>query len=226
MHPDAVIAIAACANSQALTHKIFEGELGWLPWQRPGYDLGLKLEALSQSQPHLKGIILEGHGLFTWGDTAKSCYETTLAIIKRAEDWLAANTKQPAFGGAKSAPLPAHERARPGAALDASAARQDQPGRVQAGPLRRQRQRCSNSFAAPTCCRWPRWAPPAPTTSCAPRSAPSCIDFDPAYPDFDRLVAGLDEALAAYRADYLRLLRRAASATTARPCATPTPSST
>ena len=45
MHPDAVIAIAACANSKALTQKIFEGELGWLPWQRPGYDLGLKLEA-------------------------------------------------------------------------------------------------------------------------------------------------------------------------------------
>ena len=71
MHPDAVIAIAACANSQALTQKVFEGELGWLPWQRPGYDLGLKLEALSTAQPQLKGIILEGHGLFTWGDTGK-----------------------------------------------------------------------------------------------------------------------------------------------------------
>src|ERR1051325_3522390 len=74
MHPDSVIAIAACKNSKSLTEKIFEGELGWLPWQRPGYDLGLKLEKLSQEQPQLKGIILEGHGLFTWGDTAKSCY--------------------------------------------------------------------------------------------------------------------------------------------------------
>jgi rhamnose utilization protein RhaD (predicted bifunctional aldolase and dehydrogenase) len=91
MHPDSVIAIAACKNSETLTAKIFEGELGWLPWQRPGYDLGLKLEALSQAQPDLKGIILEGHGLFTWGDTAKSCYETTLAIIQRAESWLEAN---------------------------------------------------------------------------------------------------------------------------------------
>jgi rhamnose utilization protein RhaD (predicted bifunctional aldolase and dehydrogenase) len=108
-----VIAIAACKNSEALTPKIFEGELGWLPWQRPGYDLGLKLEALSKAQPKLKGIILEGHGLFTWGDTAKSCYETTLAIIKRAEEWLAANIRQPVFGGQQSKRrCPANERAR------------------------------------------------------------------------------------------------------------------
>ncbi|EEF22543.1 conserved hypothetical protein, partial [Ricinus communis] len=111
MHPDAVIAIAACKNSRALTEKIFEGELGWLPWQRPGYDLGLKLEKLSQEQPQLKGIILEGHGLFTWGDTARSCYETTLAMIKRAEEWLAANVKQPVFGGQVAQPLPAADRA-------------------------------------------------------------------------------------------------------------------
>ncbi|MET0265013.1 MAG: class II aldolase/adducin family protein, partial [Duganella sp.] len=111
MHPDSVIAIAACANSQSLTQKIFEGELGWLPWQRPGYDLGLKLEEVSQGNPNLKGIILEGHGLFTWGDTAKSCYETTLAIIKRAEEWLTANSKQPSFGGQAIDALPAEQRA-------------------------------------------------------------------------------------------------------------------
>jgi rhamnose utilization protein RhaD (predicted bifunctional aldolase and dehydrogenase) len=89
-----VIAIAACKpTARHLTREDLRGELGWLPWQRPGYDLGLKLEAVAVAAG-LRGIILEGHGLFTWGDTAKSCYEVTLAIIKRAEDWLAANSKR------------------------------------------------------------------------------------------------------------------------------------
>eukprot|EP01030_Chromulinospumella_sphaerica_P021576 gene21576-21524_t len=111
MHPDSCIAIAACQNSQVLTASIFEGELGWLPWQRPGYDLGMKLEAMARDYPHLKGLILEGHGLFTWGDTAQECYETTLAVIRRAEDWLAKNIKQPVFGGQAATALPADQRA-------------------------------------------------------------------------------------------------------------------
>ncbi|WP_150468395.1 bifunctional rhamnulose-1-phosphate aldolase/short-chain dehydrogenase [Francisella sp. SYW-9] len=101
MHPDAVISIACTVNSEELTQKIFDGELGWLPWQRPGFDLGLKLEALAKAQPHLKGIVLEGHGLFTWGDTSKSCYLNTLDIIQKSADWLAKNNTKPAFGGAK-----------------------------------------------------------------------------------------------------------------------------
>ena len=90
---------------------IFGGQLGWLPWQRPGYDLGLKLEALATSQPNLKGIILEGHGRCTWGETAKSCYEITLEMIRLAEQWLNENIKQPVFGGVKTITLPAEQRA-------------------------------------------------------------------------------------------------------------------
>ena len=101
MHPDAAIAIACTKDSRALTETIFEGSMGWLPWQRPGYDLGLKLEAMAKSSPDLKGIVLEGHGIFTWGPTSKTCYENTLTIIQRAADWLAANNQSPAFGGEK-----------------------------------------------------------------------------------------------------------------------------
>ncbi|UTA48352.1 bifunctional rhamnulose-1-phosphate aldolase/short-chain dehydrogenase [Simiduia sp. 21SJ11W-1] len=103
MHPDAAIAIACTKDSRALTETIFGGDMGWLPWQRPGYDLGLKLEAMAKSSPHLKGIVLEGHGIFTWGDSAKSCYLNTLEIIQKAADWLAENNTQPAFGGARIA---------------------------------------------------------------------------------------------------------------------------
>jgi rhamnulose-1-phosphate aldolase/alcohol dehydrogenase len=110
MHPDAVIAIAASADSKALTEQIFGGEIGWLPWLRPGYELGLRLREIVRANPKLRGVILEAHGLFTWGDTSKACYENTLDIINRANVWLAerARGKQP-FGARKVAPL-ANER--------------------------------------------------------------------------------------------------------------------
>jgi rhamnulose-1-phosphate aldolase/alcohol dehydrogenase len=88
MHPDALIAIAASADSKKLTEEIFGGEIGWLPWVRPGYELGLKLRELTQKNPNLKGAVLEAHGLFTWADTSKACYENTLQVINRATAWL------------------------------------------------------------------------------------------------------------------------------------------
>lgn len=118
MHPDAVIAIACTKHSKALTEKVFAGELGWLPWQRPGYDLGLKLEKVARENPDLKGIILEGHGLFTWGESSKHCYEVTLDIIQRAADWLAENNAAEAFGGVKNdEPLDGEARRRVAAGL-------------------------------------------------------------------------------------------------------------
>lgn len=88
MHPDSLIAIAAAADSKKLTEEIFGGEIGWLPWIRPGYELGLKLRELTQKNPKLKGAVLEAHGLFTWADSSKACYENTLSIINRATAWL------------------------------------------------------------------------------------------------------------------------------------------
>lgn len=100
-HPDAIIAIAAAKDGERLTREIFHGELGWLPWQRPGFDLGLKLEAMCQANPKLKGIVLGGHGLFTWGKTAKECYEQTLRVIQTATTYLEQHSKREVFGGQK-----------------------------------------------------------------------------------------------------------------------------
>ncbi len=112
MHPDALIAIAASSDSKKLTEEIFGGEIGWLPWIRPGYELGLKLRELTQKNPKLKGAVLEAHGLFTWADTSKACYENTLDIINRATAWLADKSrgKRP-FGNVVAAPL-THDRRR------------------------------------------------------------------------------------------------------------------
>jgi rhamnulose-1-phosphate aldolase/alcohol dehydrogenase len=104
MHPDAVIAIAAMAHSEEVTKQVFEGTVGWLPWLRPGYELGQRLAACLQASPGLRGIVLAGHGLFSWGDTAKACYENTVDLIERAQEWLARSRdarQLPAFGGAR-----------------------------------------------------------------------------------------------------------------------------
>ena len=66
MHPDAVIAIAATSRSRHLTAEVFGGKIGWLPWQRPGFDLGLKIGAFAKEHPEAQGVVLAGHGLFTW----------------------------------------------------------------------------------------------------------------------------------------------------------------
>ncbi len=112
MHPDALIAIAASSDSKKLTEEIFGGEIGWLPWVRPGYDLGLKLRELTQKNPKLKGAVLEAHGLFTWADTSKACYENTLDIINRATAWLAEKSAGKRPFGAVAVPAVAIDRRR------------------------------------------------------------------------------------------------------------------
>ena len=109
MHPDAVIAIAAMANTEAVTKKAFEGTVGWLPWRKPGFELGLMLQRYQAAHPKQRGLVLAGHGLFTWGDTAKSCYENTVGVIAHAQAWLARERvarKAVSFGGAAAASLP------------------------------------------------------------------------------------------------------------------------
>jgi rhamnulose-1-phosphate aldolase/alcohol dehydrogenase len=108
MHPDAVIAIAAMADSQAMTDQAFGGSVGWLPWRRPGFELGLQLQRHVAQHPGLRGLVLAGHGLFTWGDDARACYENTVAVITQAQSWLsqqAARRNTPRFGGPRTAAL-------------------------------------------------------------------------------------------------------------------------
>ena len=118
MHPDALIAIAASADSQTLTEQIFGGEIGWLPWIRPGYELGVKLRELTQKNPKLKGAVLEAHGLFTWADNSRACYENTLDIINRATLWLTqhARGKRP-FGAVATQALTIDRRREVAAAI-------------------------------------------------------------------------------------------------------------
>jgi rhamnose utilization protein RhaD (predicted bifunctional aldolase and dehydrogenase) len=98
MHADAVIALAAARDGERLTREVFGDEIGWVPWQRPGFDLGLKVGRMVADNPRLLGLVLGSHGLVTWGPTSKECYRTTLRIIRKAADWLDAHMRPDPLG--------------------------------------------------------------------------------------------------------------------------------
>lgn len=111
MHPDAVIALAASRDSRAITQEVYGDEVGWLPWKRPGFELGRTLERYFEERPTSKGVVLENHGLFTWGDTSEECYGVTLEIINKAIVWLAEKSAgKTIFGGQVYAALSEGER--------------------------------------------------------------------------------------------------------------------
>jgi rhamnulose-1-phosphate aldolase/alcohol dehydrogenase len=208
MHPDAIIAIAASKNSRELTRQIFGDVIGWLPWKKPGFELGLWLEKFCLENPNAKGVVLESHGLFTWGDTPKECYETTIAIINQAIAWFEAETAgKTIFGGAAVQSLDAAARRAVAARLmpkirgfisedsnklghfDDSAAVLEFVNSNNLRPLAALGTSCPDHFLRT-------------------KIRPLVIDFDPAHPDVDAVIAGLADQIAAYRADYTAYYER------------------
>ena len=119
LHPDAAIAIAASKDGKRITEELFGGTLGWVEWQRPGFDLGLKLNECLSENPGIRGIMLGSHGLFTWGDTAYESYLNTLEVVEICAQYLENNygKKGPVFGGQKIQLLAAKERLEKAAAI-------------------------------------------------------------------------------------------------------------
>ena len=112
LHPDAVIAIAASKEGRRITRELFGDTMGWVDWQRPGFDLGLRLRRCLQENPGIRGIVLGSHGLFTWGETSHACYLNTLEVIERCaehiENRIRANGN--VFGGLRIHALPPDRR--------------------------------------------------------------------------------------------------------------------
>jgi len=119
LHPDAAIAIAAAKDGKKITEELFNGKIGWVEWQKPGFDLGLQLKQCLDENPGIIGIMLGSHGLFTWGDTAYESYINTLEVIERCAEYLQNNIgkKAPVFGGQKLESLPKEERLSQAASL-------------------------------------------------------------------------------------------------------------
>ncbi|RWM98253.1 MAG: bifunctional rhamnulose-1-phosphate aldolase/short-chain dehydrogenase [Mesorhizobium sp.] len=202
MHPDAIIAIAAARDSQALTREIFGETIGWLPWKRPGFELGLWLEKFCSENPEAKGVVLASHGLFTWGDSPRECYETTISVINRAIEWFERKSEgKPIFGGevVKSLDAPARravaarlmprirglisEKSHKLGHFDDSPAVLEFVNSKDLRPLAALGTSCPDHFL-----RTKIW--------------PLVIEFDPKNPDVDAVIARLADDLAEYRVGY------------------------
>ena len=116
LHPDAAISIAAAKDGERITKELFGETIGWIDWQRPGFDLGLKLKKCLDENQNIKGIMLGSHGLFTWGDTSYKSYINTLEVIEQCAQYIQAppapkgRARKQTFGGQKINSLPKEER--------------------------------------------------------------------------------------------------------------------
>ncbi len=111
MHPNAIIAIAASARCEELTREIFGAEMAYVPWMRPGFELGLAMQEIARRQPKVRAIMMGQHGFISWADDDKACYELTLGFIEKAAQHIEKRYAEKggdaaAFGGAQYEPLP------------------------------------------------------------------------------------------------------------------------
>jgi rhamnulose-1-phosphate aldolase/alcohol dehydrogenase len=115
MHPNAIISIAASKHCEKLTQEIFGGEMAYVPWMRPGFELGLAMQAIVQQNPAVKSIMMGQHGFISWDNEEKACYTYTLDCIEKASAFIEAKYQAKggdaaAFGGAKYATLTPEQR--------------------------------------------------------------------------------------------------------------------
>lgn len=111
MHPNSVISIAASRRSEELTQEIFGDEVGWVPWLRPGFELGLLMQRKVEENPSLKGLVMGQHGVINWADDDHECYELTLALIDKAAEHIESKDRgEGTFGGPKYETLDEKQR--------------------------------------------------------------------------------------------------------------------
>ncbi len=201
-HPNAVIAIAAAEDGEALTAEIFGDELGWVEWQRPGFDLGLVMGEMAAANPQMTGIMMGGHGLINWAGDDKACYELSLEIIEKAARYIESRDKaEHTFGGQKYAALGGEERESvlvellP--ALRGMVSQQNRfVGTVQAdGSILR----FVNSHDA---ARLAELGTSCPDHFLRTKIKPLYVDWDPQKEEVAALLAKLEDGLTRYRQDY------------------------
>ncbi|HZF40205.1 MAG TPA: bifunctional rhamnulose-1-phosphate aldolase/short-chain dehydrogenase, partial [Blastocatellia bacterium] len=202
LHPNAVIAVAASVNQERLTREIFGDEVLYVPWQRPGFDIGLLIEQLIKDNPRAKGVVLGHHGMSSWSNDDKTCYETALEIIDRATQYIEARDKGArTFGGQKHQALSDDERRRALVELAPWLRGQLSGSRrivatVQSDP---KMLRFVNSVDGP---RLAELGTSCPDHFLRTKIKPLFVDWDPAAGDLESLKSLLVEGLAKYREDY------------------------
>ncbi|MEO1235235.1 MAG: bifunctional rhamnulose-1-phosphate aldolase/short-chain dehydrogenase [Planctomycetota bacterium] len=202
MHPNAAIAVAASARSEALTQEIFGDEIGWVPWLRPGFELGLMMQRAVENNPAIRGLVMGKHGLINWADDDKECYELTLSLIEKAARFIESRDKGDAtFGGAKFGALADGERDTLLVELlpwlrGRVSQHKRFVGTVQSDPTIL---RFVNSHDAP---RLAELGTSCPDHFLRTKIKPLYVDWNPQSEDLSTLKQKLDAGLERYRQDY------------------------
>jgi rhamnulose-1-phosphate aldolase/alcohol dehydrogenase len=209
LHPDAGIAFATAADGEKLTAECFGGRVAWVPWRRPGFQLGLDIAAIKEANPDAIGVILGGHGITAWGDTSDECEARSLEIIAAAQRFIDERGKPAPFGRIVTEPLPEAERHARAAALAPvirGLASTDKPqlGHYSDHPAVLEftgSEKLAELAALGTSC---------PDHFLRTKVRPMVLDLAPSSP-LDEVTARLRELHAAYRADYQAYYERYAT---------------
>ncbi|MEN3332190.1 MAG: hypothetical protein V7641_1555 [Blastocatellia bacterium] len=202
LHPNAVIAIAASVNQEKLCQEIYGDELIYVPWQRPGFDIGLQIEQLIKDQPQAKGVLLGHHGMSSWSNDDKTCYETALEIIDHAARYIEAHDKgERTFGGQKHQPLEESERKRLIAEIMPFIRGQVSVYKRFVGTVQDDA-RMLRFVGSHDGQRLAELGTSCPDHFLRTKIKPLFVDWNPASGDSDRLKQSIAEGLAQYRNDY------------------------
>ncbi|HXD29719.1 MAG TPA: bifunctional rhamnulose-1-phosphate aldolase/short-chain dehydrogenase [Pyrinomonadaceae bacterium] len=202
LHPNAVIAIAASVNQEKLCRELYGDELIYVPWQRPGFDIGLIIEDLIKQNPRAKGVLLGHHGMSSWDNDDKSCYETALEIIDRASRYIEEHDRgEKTFGGQKYEPLPEDDRKRLQAELIPWLRGQLSANKRFVGTVQDDEKmlRFVNSHDGP---RLAALGTSCPDHFLRTKIKPLFADWDPSSGDLEALTKSLSAGLAQYLKDY------------------------
>jgi len=208
MHPNAVIAIAASRNSERLTREIFGNDIIWTRWQRPGFDLGLKLQEICKQNPNAKGVLLAQHGIINWANDSKSCYDVTLDLIEKAARFIEARDKgEKTFGGGKVRSLDPQRRRELFVQILPWLRGQVSQEKKFIGTIQDDdvMLRFVNSVDAP---RLAELGTSCPDHFLRTKIKPLYVDWNPAEENADQLKKKLAEGLAQYRKDYAAYYNR------------------
>ncbi len=207
-HPNAIISIAACRRSKALTREIFGEEVGWLPWLRPGFELGLMMRREASADPRRKGFVMGQHGLIDWAEDDKECYELTLSLIDKAAQFIEDRDRGDlTFGGEQHRPLDEADRDRLLVELLPWLRGQLSGERKSIATLQTDESmlRFVNSHDAP---RLAELGTSCPDHFLRTKIKPLYVDWDPRPADVESLKRKLSEGLRNYRADYTAYYER------------------
>ena len=202
LHPNAVISVAAAVNQARLCKEIYGEEVIYVPWQRPGFDIGLKIEQAIREHPQARGVLLGHHGMSSWSNDDKTCYETALEIIDRAARFIEDRDKgEMTFGGQKFEPLSEEQRQNLFAEIVPWLRGQVSifhrfVGTVQDDP---KMLRFVNSFDGP---RLAELGTSCPDHFLRTKIKPLFVEWDPHRSNFEDLKASITIGLAQYRQDY------------------------